>query len=409
MAFDIKFDYRFDGTNFFTDERKAILEQAGDIWSSYIQDQFTSTPAGEILKFTINGVEQQVTLDEPIDDLIIFVSSVNQENSESLTLSEGSYFADYVLGSDRAERIVGDDFEPWLGTIEFNASVADRFYFDLTPETDDDIPFNRQDFLSLSLHEIGHVLGSGISPAFIAQVENGEFTGRQSTSINGNRPIPLDGDLNHIEDGYTVDSNSDALLDKSFTFGERNLPTDLDLAILADIGYDIIGYDAVPVHRFFQNVKGFHFYTADENEREDVFERSIDGELNYEYENVAYRVLSTDKDSLTGENIAGASPVYRFFNRDTGSHLYTMDDNEKKYIDQTLDNYSFDGISYYAFKSESPDIETIPLYRMYNTVSGSHLFTTDENEFNTIKNSSNFSYFDVEGNEGITYYVIESL
>ena len=409
MAFDIKFDYRFDEANFFTDERKIILEQAGDIWSSYIQDEFDSTPAGEILRFSIDGVEQEVILDEPIDDLIIFVSSTDRENSNSLTLSEGSYFANFVIGSERETRILGEDFEPWLGTIEFNAAIADSFYFDDSPETDNDIPFNKQDFLSLTLHEIGHVLGIGIAPAFNNQVENEKFVGTASTSLNNNLPVPLDNDHNHIQDGYTLDRDSDALLDKSFTFGERNFPTNLDLAIMSDIGYDIVAYDAIPVHRFFQNQRGFHFYTADENERENIVERSIDGELNYVYENVAYRGLSTNIDALTGETIEGALPVYRFFNRDTGSHLYTMDENEKSYIDSNLDNYSFDGISYYAFESEPQDVETVPLYRMYNTISGSHLFTTDDNEFNTIKNSSDFSHFNVEGNEGVTYYVIESL
>ena len=409
MAFDIEFDYRFDETNFFTDERKVILEQAADIWSSYIQDEFTSTPAGEILKFTIDGEEQEVTLDEPIDDLIIFVSSVNLENSDSFTLGEGSYFANFVLGSERAERIEGDDFEPWLGTIEFNTAAVDNFYFDATPQTDTDIPFNQQDFLSLSLHEIGHVLGIGIAPAFIDKVENQTFTGSQSIALNDDQPIPLDSDNIHIEDHFSVDDDSDALLDKFFTFGERNLPTALDLAILADIGYDIFAYDAIPVHRFFQYEAGFHFYTADDNERENVFERSIDGELKYNYESVAYRGLSTDRDSLTGEKIEGALPVYRFFNRDTGAHLYTIDDNEKDNIEQNLDNYSFDGISYYAFESEPQNIETVPLYRLYNTVSRSHLFTTDDNEFNTIRSSSEFSHFNVEGNEGITYYVVDSL
>ncbi len=408
MTFDIEFDYSFDRANFFTDERKAILEQAGEIWSSYIQDEFNSIPAGETLRFTIDGEQQEVTLDRPIDDVIIFVSSV-ELGSDQPVLGEGAFFADFVIGSDRQERIQGDDFEPWLGTIEYNASAADNFYFDTTPETDDDIPFNKQDFLSLTLHEIGHVLGIGISDAFINQIENGDFTGSQSVDLNNGQPVPLDGDAIHIEDGFTLDSDGDAALDKSFTFGERNLPTDLDLAILADIGYDIIAYNDVPVHRFFQYEKGFHFYTADENERENVFERSIDGELKYNYENVAYRVLASDKDSLTGETIEGAKPVYRFFNTDTGAHLYTMDENEKDYILENLSNYSFDGINYYGFEVQPEDIETVPLYRMYNTQSGSHLFTIDSNEFNTIKNSEEFSYFNVEGNEGVTYYVMETL
>ena len=408
MAFDIKFDYRFDTVNFFTDERKAILEQAGDIWSSYIQDNFDSIPAGETLRFNIRGEEQQVVLEEPIDDLIIFISSV-ELSSEQPTLGEGTFYADFVLGSDRAQRIQGDDFEPWLGTIEFNASYVDDLYFDPTPQTGDDIPFDKQDFLSLSIHEIGHILGIGVSEAFLSQVEDGNFTGTQSVALNSGQPVPLDIDLSHIEDGYTLDPSADAVLDKAFTFGERNLPTNLDLAILADIGYDIIAYDDVPIHRFFQYEKGFHFYTADENEREYIYEQSIDGALSYQYENVAYRGLASNRDSLTGDIIEGASPVYRFFNTDTGAHLYTMNEEEKNYIDANLDNYSFDSIAYYAFESPSPEIETVPLYRMYNTRTGSHLFTTDGNEFNTLKNSAEFSYFIPEGNQGITYYVMETL
>ncbi|MEM8827730.1 MAG: hypothetical protein AAGE96_00045 [Cyanobacteria bacterium P01_G01_bin.19] len=411
MPFDIEFDYRFDESGFFNDERKVILEQAGDIWSAYIQDEFKSIPAGERLIFTINGEEQTVILDEPIDDVIIFVSASEIDDSNSLTLGQATYFATYLLGSEEEERIEGDDFEPWLGTIEYNAASIDRFFYDETPETDDDIPFNQQDFLSLSLHEIGHILGIGTAPTFKAQIDeaSGEFAGTQSVNLNSGNLVPLDDDLIHIEDGFNINSDSDALLDKLFTFGERNLPTNLDLAILADLGYDLIAYDAAPVYRFYEFQNGFHFYTADENEKETVVELSIDGQLNYELENVAFRVLADDKDSLTGESIEHAKPVYRFFNQDTGSHLYTMDEFEKDFIIDRLDNYSFDGINYYAFESESQDIDTIPLYRMYNTQTGSHLFTTDANEFNTIKNSSDFAHFNVEGDAGVTYYVIDTL
>ena len=406
MTFDIKFDYRFDESNFFTPDRKEILELAGDIWSSYIQDEFTPIEAGETLRFPINSVEREITLDEPIDDLLIFVSSV-ELNSEQPTLGEGSFYADFVVDSDRHERIRGEDFEPWLGTIEFNASVVDNFYFDTTPETDDDIPSDQQDFLSLSLHEIGHILGIGISRSFLDQVENQEFTVSQSVRLNGGDPVPLDDDQNHVEDGFTLDPDADALLDKSFTFGERNLPTDLDLAILADIGYDITAYDKTEVHRFYQYDRGFHFYTANENEQQSVIERSNAGELQYNYESVAYSVLARDADVLTGEKIDGALPVYRFFNRDTGAHLYTMDENEKNHIIDNLSNYDFENVAYYAFESQPENIETIPLYRMLNTQSGSHLFTADRYEFESIEET--LPHFQVEGNQGITFYVFDSI
>lgn len=410
MSFEIKFDYRFDESNFFTPERKAILEQAGSIWSSYIQDDFAAIPAQETLKFSINNINREVVLSEPIDDLLIFISSVELgENSSQPTLGEGAFHATFEVGSDRETRIIRNDFEPWLGTIEFNANFADRFYFDSTPETDDDIPANKQDFLSLSLHEIGHILGIGISPAFNDLVKDGSFTGAKSVKLNNNRPVPLDSDRDHIRENFSVNFDSDALLDKSFTFGERNLPTDLDLAILADIGYDIPKLERTdnktPVYRFFQYEKGFHFYTTDTNEGRYVVERSEVGELHYKYENIAYNVLSSNEDALTGAKIAGALPVYRFFNQITGAHLYTIEEKEKNFVQKNLPNYAFEGEAYYAFESEPEIMETVPLYRMLNTQSGAHLFTSDRKEFNFIQ--ANEPQFQIEANDGIAFYVLE--
>ena len=406
MSFNIKFDYRFDDANFFTAKRKAILEQAGNIWSSYIQDDFAPIPAEEILRFPINNSKREVILDKPIDDVIIFVSSVNLD-SDSLTFGEGSFYAEFVNGSDRESRIKESDFEPWLGTIEFNTNAVNNFYFDSTPKTDNDIPPDKQDFLSLSLHEIGHILGIGTSDAFAKQIEEGKFVGKKSVLLNHVQPIPLDADQNHIEDGFSLDARGDALLDKSFTFGERNLPTNLDLAILADIGYSIVPYDHTEVYRFFRYDKGFHFYTADYNEQKVIRKLSEEKKLPYTYEGIAYDVLAQDKDTLTGEKIENSAPVYRFFNQVTGAHLYTMDENEKNYIRQNLDYYSFEDVVYYAFDSQPKNIETIPLYRMLNTQTGSHLFTTDTNEFNVLSQTQ--PQFQIEGNGGVTFYVLESL
>lgn len=405
MSFDIKFDYRFDESGFFTPEKKEILELAGDIWSSYIQDEFSPIAAGETVRFSLNSVEQQVTLDEPIDDLMIFVSYADLSPNENF-LAKGTFHANFIIGSDRQERIQGDDFQPWLGTIEFNQAATDKFYFDDTLETDDDIPFDQQDFLSLSLHEIGHILGIGISNSFLNQVENGEFTGTTTVDLNGGQGVPLDDNHSHIEDGFSLDSDSDDLLDQVFTFGERILPTDLNLAILDDIGYDINAFEQTPVHRFFQYDRGFHFYTVSDIERENIIERSDTGELNYNYENVAYRVLAKDTDNLTGEKIEGALPIYRFFNRQTGAHFFTISEFERDYIIDNLSNYDFENVAYYAFESQPENLETIPLYRMLNTQSGAHLFTTSEFEFNSIQ--ENLPHFEVEANDGITFYVLDS-
>lgn len=403
MSFEIEFDYRFDDTNFFTPEKRAILEQAGDIWSSYIQDDFAPIAVGETLSLPVNNTQQDIVLEQPIDDLLIFVKYSDLSPNENF-LARGSFAANFIVGSDRQQRIQGADFEPWLGKIEFNQTAGDRLFFDDTPQTSNDIRADQQDFLSLALHEIGHVLGIGVSQAFSDQVENGEFTGEQSVSLNQGNPVPLDEQNGHVQEGFTLDPESDALLDQLFTTGERNLPTDLDLAILADIGYEILA-DVTPVHRLFQSLRGFHFYTADNNELQDINLGNSNGELQYEYENVAYNVLSQDRDSLTGEQIEGALPVFRFFNQETGAHLYTIEQNERDFIIANLDNYNFEGEAYYAFESPPEAIATVPLYRMLNTQTGSHLYTSDRSEFDTI--NATLPQFQVEGDEGIAFYVLD--
>ena len=159
------------------------------------------------------------------------------------------------------------------------------------------------------------------------------------------------------------------------------------------------------LHRFYQFERGFHFYTADDNEIASVREQSATGVLSYEDEGEKYTVLSQDTDTLTGETLEGVKPVYRFFNTETGAHLYTTDENERSVIEDTLTNYNFEGIKYYAFESEPTDVETIPVFRMLNGDTGSHLYSSDQNELNNIQaNLPNFSF---ENNAAPVFHVFE--
>lgn len=161
--------------------------------------------------------------------------------------------------------------------------------------------------------------------------------------------------------------------------------------------------ELITVERFYQYEQGFHFYTADNNESQTIRTQSEDGLLSYRYENTAYSALANNTDALTGEIIEGARSVYRFFNQTTGAHLYTMDENEKGYIQDNLADYSFEGIAYYAFESEQTGFETIPVYRMLNGDNGTHLFSADQNEINYIQD--NLDNYSLEGNGGIAFHV----
>ncbi len=74
----IKFDYRFDTNGFFkSNERRAALEKAGEIWSNLIKDDFENIPAG--IKFNVQnpqtGKQETIVLNSEIDDLVIFVGA----------------------------------------------------------------------------------------------------------------------------------------------------------------------------------------------------------------------------------------------------------------------------------------------------------------------------------------------
>ena len=93
------------------------------------------------------------------------------------------------------------------------------------------------DFITIALHEIAHVLGIGTSAIFQELGAGGSFEGFNALEVNEGEPIPLTEDLSHVEDGF----GDRVLLDPIYN-GGRNLPTELDLALLADIGYEIDGF-----------------------------------------------------------------------------------------------------------------------------------------------------------------------
>lgn len=76
---------------------------------------------------------------------------------------------------------------------------------------------------------------------------------------------------------------------------------------------------------------------------------------------------------------AALTPVYRFFRPSTGTHFYTMDENEMVRVRDTMKStYTLDGVGYYINRSNPAN--SLPLYRYFNTRTGTHLYTADPRE-----------------------------
>ena len=142
------------------------------------------------------------------------------------------------------------------------------------------------------------------------------------------------------------------------------------------------------VYRFYDANSGVHFYTSDKNERNYVYDR-LD---NYTYEGASYTGIDP---SAEIESFA----VYRFYNQDSGTHLYTIDENEKNVVRQELDNYNYEGEAFFAYNLQVEG--SIPVYRFYNSNTGAHFYTPSAIERDVvIEELSNFQ------SEGIAYYAL---
>jgi hypothetical protein len=242
-TFRIQFDYRFDTAGFFSvQERRATLEAAARIWEGLLDEDFEEITAGTTVRTRSPehpfDAGLAFPIEEPIDDLLIFVGSsvlagpVTGIAAPSAALQS---VADPSLRPKLEERFDGDDFRPWTGWISFDAS--ETWFYDPTPETGDDVPYGPADFLSVALHEIGHVLGFGTAASFERQVDGGHFIGPRAVAVYGG-PVPLSGDGAHLLNSVLFGSQR-VLMDVSDSPGLRSLPTGLDLAALEDLGYRI--------------------------------------------------------------------------------------------------------------------------------------------------------------------------
>ncbi len=147
----------------------------------------------------------------------------------------------------------------------------------------------------------------------------------------------------------------------------------------------------IPVYRFFRTDTQTQFYTTSEVERDTV----LDTLPQYQLQGVSF-VGAPNADPLTG-----TSPVYRFFNSQTGIHLYTADENERAFVEDNLSNYTLEGTPYYGYDTQIEG--TVPLYRFYNAGLDAHFYTPDAGERDFYVSSPN--YQPEGGGDGIAFYV----
>ena len=150
------------------------------------------------------------------------------------------------------------------------------------------------------------------------------------------------------------------------------------------------GTKPLPVYRFYNKKTGTHFYTASEAER-----ASVQAHLSatYTLEGVAFAL-----DAASPQN---DSPLYRFYDVRTGTHFYTASEAEKDTLIATLPKvYHYDGpICDVSLSSAGAQ----PVYRFYDFKRDVHFYTASTAERDSIVAHLGYIY----RYEGVAYYFVQ--
>jgi hypothetical protein len=216
-----------------TDHLLTIEEYGGNTWSA----RFSHPSTGATVYIP--------DLVVPEDTMIVYVGG---RSLSSATLGQGGpggYTAqayeqawfDLLKSRGQAGALTtpATDFGPWGGSISFNNTAAWNYSLDSGPSSG-----SQNDFFSTCLHELAHVLGYGSSASWQAQIVSTTFTGDAAEAIYGG-PVPLAGSSHWGFDiqGLCGGVQQEVAMDPSLTTGTRKRLTDLDIAGLLDIGWQL--------------------------------------------------------------------------------------------------------------------------------------------------------------------------
>ncbi|MEO0835276.1 MAG: peroxidase family protein [Cyanobacteria bacterium J06642_3] len=317
---------------------------------------------------------------------------------DSLVGGAGDDFLLGFSGADTLEGGSGDDFYQ-LSLDSAGSEIIDTAGYDYLVITDDELNSDNVDSSS----------SSSTATSFGETSTSEDSSSSSSPEIVISQPSAGIIGLSKSGNDLIVDLNRDGIaeVEDDLKITDFFNGTAAGAGFIEDInnasGNEILDYfgantsdgdQASIVHRFFIPSVGSHFYTASEVEKQAV----IDNLPNYVYEGASYQAASSPQ---TDDSLTVAQPVYRFFNQNTGVHLYTISEVEKNYVQDNLSNYAFENVAFYAY--DTPQENSIELYRFYHSEGDFHFYTPSADEKDYVVD--NLPQYQLEGDGGVAYYV----
>ena len=254
-AVHFRFDYSNDTSGFFDNPfARLSLQFAADSVSARLGDSLSAiVPSGgnSWQAVFLNPITDQVTrLDNLVigtDEILVFAAGAPLSGrtlgatGKGTGVPEGSAAWKETVNS-RGQAAEPFDNGPWGGMIAFDSAVSWNFGATAPTRT-------QYDFLSVAEHELFHILGfSSGTPSFKRYVTPYGFIGPTSVAVHGGI-VPLES--SRSPGHWAEDTMSDgrlAAMTPSESRGSRSLPTTLDYAGLADIGWEL-GSQTTAVNR----------------------------------------------------------------------------------------------------------------------------------------------------------------
>lgn len=247
----IVFNYQYDSSGFFAAHPDAIarLNQAASLFSVFT-DQLTALIPGSgntwQEQFDNPTTGHLASVNNPVvagNTIVIYVGASNSLQTLELgqaapggwTATGSTTWLQDVEARGQAGALLGHptDFGPWGGSISFSRIA--NWNFSTNPPA-----AGAEDFLSVAIHEIAHVLGFGTSDSWDTYSSSGKFTGPHAELFNGGNPVLLSADSAHWADGSKSAIGSAwqaCMMDPYLPPGQRRSLTQLDFAGLEDVGW----------------------------------------------------------------------------------------------------------------------------------------------------------------------------
>jgi hypothetical protein len=248
LSVAIRLDYSLDASGFFTThpEARTVLQSAADALTQRLADTLAAIQPVGSNSWTLTvtdpatGQDRDITNPTiPADTIVVYAGSRSLAGPLGIggpagwsASGTGTFLNTVATRGEPGAAGSPDqrtDFAPAGGSITFEPSR--NWNFDpAAPHAGAD------DFLSVSLHELGHVLGIGTADSWYNQVSGGVFNGGAAVAAYG-QPVPLAPDAAHWAQSVTSDGQQ-AAMTPSITTGTRKPFTRLDFAGLFDVGWE---------------------------------------------------------------------------------------------------------------------------------------------------------------------------